>query len=159
MAEKPTATKEELPEVVNKLGLDKQNRAALGRLLPLGGLAQAEEGPDGRLSVQVRIPPEEAVYDPSIIVMPHGGELDIEFTNEDANDHSAILPNNGDKILQWLPVYSRGTVTITLDAPGCYWFGSGALGNDEGRGLMGVIAVMGDVPEEAKLDRPDQPRP
>jgi PQQ system protein len=159
MAEKPTATKEELPEVVNKLGLDKQNRAALGRLLPLGGLAQAEEGPDGRLSVQVRIPPEEAVYDPSIIVMPHGGELDIEFTNEDANDHSAILPNNGDKILQWLPVYSRGTVTINLDAPGCYWFGSGVLGNDEGRGLMGAIAVMGDVPQEAKLDRPEQPRP
>jgi PQQ system protein len=69
------------------------------------------------------------------------------------------LPNNGDKKLQWLPVYSRAKVTINLDAPGTYWFGSGALGNDEGRGLMGAIAVMGDVPEEAKLDRPDQPRP
>jgi PQQ system protein len=91
--------------------------------------------------------------------MPRAGDLEIEFTNEDANDHSAILPNNGDKKLLWLPVYSRGTVTVNLDGPGCYWFGSGALGNDEGRGLMGAIAVLGDVPQEAKLDRPDQPRP
>jgi len=33
------------------------------------------------------------------------------------------------------------------------------VGNDEGRGLMGTIVVMGDVPDEAKLDRPPQPRP
>ena len=151
--------KEELDAAVNELGLDKQNRAALGRLLPHGGLVQAEEGSDGRMHAQVRIPPDELVYNPSIIVMPHGGELEIEFFNDDANDHSAILPNNGDKLLQWLPVYSRAQVTVNLDAPGMYWFGSGALGNDEGRGLMGAIAVMGEVPEEAKLDRPDQPRP
>ncbi len=153
------ATEDELSGVVNELGLDKQNRAALGRLLPHGGLAQAEEGPDGRMRAQVRIPPDELVYEPSIIVMPHGGDLEIEFTNDDANDHSAVLPSKGDKKLQWLPVYSRATVTVNLDAPGCYWFGSGALGNDEGRGLLGAIAVMGDVPQEAKLDSPDQPRP
>jgi PQQ system protein len=152
-------TEDELSGVVNELGLNKQNKASLGRLFPHGGLAHAEEGSDGRMHAQVRIPPDELVYNPSIIVMPHGGELEIEFFNEDANDHSAILPNNGDKILQWLPVYSRAKVAVTLDAPGTYWFGSGALGNDEGRGLMGAIAVMGDVPEEAKLDRPDQPRP
>jgi PQQ system protein len=153
------SAKEDLSGVVSELGLDKQNKATLGRLLAHGRLAHAEEGSDGRMHAEVRIPPDELVYNPSIIVMPHGGELEIEFFNEDANDHSAILPNNGDKILQWLPVYSRAKVTVTLDAPGTYWFGSGALGNDEGRGLMGAIAVMGDVPEEAKLDRPDQPRP
>ena len=152
-------TKDELPAVVNELGLDKQNRAALGRLLPHGGLGQAEEGPDGRLRAQIRIPPDELVYEPSIVVMPHGGDLEIEFINDDANDHSAVLPSNGDKRLQWLPVYSRAKVTVNLDAPGCYWFGSGVLGNDEGRGLMGAIAVLGEVPEEARLDRPDQPRP
>jgi len=153
------STEDELSGIVNELGLDKQNKGMLGRLLPQGGLGQAEEGPDGRLRVQVRIPPDEMVYEPSLIVMPRAGDLEIEFTNEDANDHSAILPNNGDKKLLWLPVYSRGTVTVNLDGPGCYWFGSGALGNDEGRGLMGAIAVLGDVAEEAKLDRPDQPRP
>ena len=39
-----------------------------------------------------------------------------------------------------------------------YWYNSN-VGNDEGRGLMGAIVVLGDVPEEAKLDRPPQPRP
>jgi PQQ system protein len=151
--------KEDLSGAVNELGLDKQNKATLGRLLPHGGLVQAEEGSDGRMRAQVRIRPEQLVYDPSIIVMPHAGDLEIEFFNDDADDHSAILPSNGDKQIQWLPVYSRATVTLNLDGPGCYWFGSGALGNDEGRGLLGAIAVLGDVPQEARLDRPDQPRP
>jgi PQQ system protein len=57
-----------------------------------------------------------------------------------------------------LPNSSRGKVTVTLDGPGYYWYGSN-IGNDEGRGLMGAIVVMGDVPEEARLDRPAQPRP
>ena len=32
-------------------------------------------------------------------------------------------------------------------------------GNDEGKGLTAAIVVSGDVPPEAKLDRPAQPRP
>jgi PQQ system protein len=58
----------------------------------------------------------------------------------------------------WLPVYSRGRVTLNLDGPGQYWFSSN-IGNDEGRGLIGAIVVLGDVPPEARLDRPPQPRP
>ena len=32
-------------------------------------------------------------------------------------------------------------------------------GNDEGRGLTGAIVVSGNVPSEARLDRPPQPQP
>jgi len=153
------ATTEELAAAVKELGLDKPNRATIGRLITHGGgLGHAEEGPDGRMSAQVRIPPDETIYEPSIIVMPHGGDLDLEIFNDDENTHCALLPSNGDKKWIWLPVYSRGTVTLNLDGPGYYWFSSN-LGNDEGQGLFGAIVVMGDVPEEAKLDRPPQPRP
>ncbi len=153
------ASTEELAAAVKELGLDKPNRATIGRLITHGGgLGHAEEGPDGRMSAQVRIPADETIYEPSIIVMPHGGDLDLEFFNDDENTHCALLPSNGDKQWIWLPVYSRGTVTLNLDGPGYYWFSSN-LGNDEGQGMFGAIVVLGDVPEEAKLDRPPQPRP
>jgi PQQ system protein len=68
------------------------------------------------------------------------------------------LPSNGDNQFIWLVNGSRGTATLKLDGPGCYWFSS-VIGNDEGRGLNGAIVVMGDTPPEARLDRPPQPRP
>ena len=151
------AREKQLSEVVSELGLDKQNAGAIGRLLNHGGLGHVEVGSDGRMSIQVRIPEDELTYSPSIIVMPHAGELEIEFFNDDTNTHAALLPSNGDYVWQWLPSYSRGTATITLDCPGYYWYSSN-VGNDEGKGLMGVIVVLGDVPEEARLDRPAQPR-
>jgi PQQ system protein len=153
------ATTEELSAAVKELGLDKPNRATIGRLITHGGgLGHAEEGTDGRMHAQLRIPSDEMIWEPSIIVMPHAGDLDLEIFNDDENTHCALLPSNGDKKWIWLPVYSRGTVTLNLDGPGYYWFSSN-LGNDEGQGLFGAIVVMGDVPEEAKLDRPPQPRP
>lgn len=155
-----TAKQEQsLSEVVSELGLDKQNKATIGRLLTLGGgLAHAEEGPDGRMRAQIRIPEDELIFEPSILVMPHGGDLDLEFFNDDTNTHCALLPSNGDYQWVWLPNYSRGTATINLDGPGYYWYSSN-VGNDEGKGLFGAIVVLGDVPEEARLDRPEQPRP
>jgi PQQ system protein len=143
---------------VSALGLDRQNRATLGRLVDSGGLGHADEGPDGRLHARVRIPPDELIWEPSIIVMPHGGDLELEIVNDDQNTHCALLPSNGDMQFIWLPVYSRGTATLNLDGPGYYWYGSN-IGNDEGRGLLGMIAVLGDVTQEARLDRPPQPRP
>ena len=148
-----------LSEVVSELGLDKQNAATIGRLLTHGGgLAHAEEGPEGRMRAQIRIPEDELTFEPSILVMPHGGEVEIELFNDDKNTHCALLPSNGDYQWVWLPNFSRGTATIKLDGPGYYWYSSN-VGNDEGRGLMGTIVVLGDVPEEARLDRPAQPRP
>jgi PQQ system protein len=140
-------------------GFERPNEAMLGRLpVHQGRLGYAEEGPDGRLRAQVRIPPDELVWDPSILVMPHGGHLELELVNDDQNTHCALLPSNGDQKFLWLPINSRGTAGLQLDGPGCYWFSS-IIGNDEGQGLIAAIVVLGDTPPEARLDRPPQPRP
>jgi len=143
--------------VLREMGLDGQNQATIGRLLATGGVKNADEA-DGRMSIRVRIVPDQLIWDPSVIVMPHAGQLDIEFINDDQNTHCALVPSNGDSQWMWLPNYTRGTMSVTLDGPGYYWFSSN-IGNDEGRGLIGAIVVKGDVPESARLDRPRQPRP
>lgn len=152
------ATAVGLSQLVHEMGLDRQNSAALGRLLAHGSLGQAEEGPDGRMRGKVRIPPDELAWEPSVLVVPRGGDLELEVTNDDLNTHGALFPSNGDSQWMWMPVYSRGTVVLNLDGPGYYWFSS-PIGNDEGRGMEGIIVVLGDVPQEALLDRPDQPQP
>ena len=144
--------KREMPE------LDRQNGATLGRMLGRGTIGEAEEGSDGKMRAKIRIPEDELVYEPGILVLPHGGEVEIEFTNDDKNTHCAVLPCNGDYKFIWLVNHSRGTANLTLDGPGYYWYGS-RTGNDEGRGLTGAIVVQGDTPEEARLDRPPQPQP
>lgn len=106
----------------------------------------------------IRIPPDEFVFEPGVLVLPHGGDLELEIINDDNNTHSVLLPSNGDFQFLWLVNYSRGTARLNLDGPGYYWYGS-RTGNDEGRGLTGAIVVSGEVPDEAKLDRPLQPRP
>lgn len=93
-----------------------------------------------------------------MLMMPHGGDLDLELINDDPDNHCATLPSNGDKQWIWLPSHSHGTATLNLDGPGYYWFGS-SIANNEGRGLNGVIVVQGDVPEQARLDRTQQTRP
>ncbi len=144
--------------LLSEIGLDTQNKATLGRVLATGTIGRAEEGSDGRMHARIRIPPDELVWEPSVLVLPHGGDLDLELVNDDLNTHCALLPSNGDSQFIWLVNHSRGTATVNLDGPGYYWFGS-PTGNDEGRGLTGAIVVMGDAPPEARLDRPQQPRP
>jgi PQQ system protein len=139
-------------------GLDQQNGATLGRILGRGKLGRAEDGADGTMRATVRIPEDELVFEPGVLVMPHGGTLELELINDDKNTHCAVLPSNGDSQFIWLVNHSRGTATLHLDGPGYYWYGS-RTGNDEGRGLTGAIVVEGDAPEEARLDRPPQPRP
>jgi PQQ system protein len=153
-----TSTADERSAALSKIGLDGQNKATLGRLLATGSVRQVEEGAGGRMRAQIRIPPDELIWDPSVLVMPHGGDIEIEIVNDDENTHCALFPSNGDSQFIWLPNSSRGTATLNLDGPGYYWFSS-PIGNDEGRGLIGAIVVMGDVPQEARLDRPAQPRP
>jgi PQQ system protein len=138
--------------------LDHQNGITLGRILGRGSIGQAEEGPDGKMTATVRIPEDELVYEPGILVLPHGGELELTLINDDKNTHCAVLPSNGDTQFIWLVNHSKGTATLHLDGPGYYWYGS-RTGNDEGRGLTAAIVVGGDTPEEARLDRPRQPQP
>ena len=139
-------------------GLQKQNGTTLGRILGRGSVGHAEEGPDGRMHATVRIPEDELVYEPGVLVIPHGGVLELELINDDKNTHCAVLPSNGDYKFIWLVNHSKGTATLELDGPGYYWYGSRS-GNDEGRGLTAAIVVGGDSPPEARIDRPPQPRP
>jgi PQQ system protein len=109
------ANRVELSGWVSALGLDRQNKGTLGRLVTLGGLVHAEVGADGRLHARVRIPPDELIWEPSVIVMPYGGDLELELVNDDQNTHCALLPSNGDLQWIWLPVYSRGTASTSTD--------------------------------------------
>ena len=151
-------TTEDRSGLLEELGLNGQNKAALGQVLGTGRIGQATEKADGKMEATIRIRPDEIAWDPSILVMPHGGDLELTLINDDLNTHCALLPNNGDRKFIWLVNHSRGRATLNLDGPGYYWFSS-PTGNDEGRGLTGAIVVLGDVPPEARLDRPDQPRP
>lgn len=151
-------TAQERPDLLRELGLDRQNHAALGRVLGTGSIAEATERADGTMEATIRIKEDELAWDPSILVMPHGGDIDLEIINDDKNTHCALLPSNGDRKFIWLVNHSKGRATLNLDGPGYYWYSS-PTGNDEGRGLTGAIVVLGDVPPEARLDRPPQPRP
>jgi PQQ system protein len=151
-----TAQDRSVEEVVAALG--RQNGATLGRILGRGSVGLAEEGADGRMRATVRIPEDELVFEPGIVVLPHAGEVELTLINDDKNTHCAVLPSNGDYQFIWLVNHSKGTAVLELDGPGYYWYGS-RTGNDEGRGLTAAIVVQGDAPPEARLDRPPQPRP
>ncbi|MEA2380200.1 MAG: hypothetical protein QOH72_171 [Solirubrobacteraceae bacterium] len=136
----------------------RQNGTTLGRMLGRGSVGFAEDGPDGKMTATIRIPEDELVYEPVVLVLPHAGEVELTLINDDKNTHCAVLPSNGDMQFIWLVNSSKGTATLHLDGPGYYWYGS-RTGNDEGRGLTGAIVVQGDAPPEAKIDRPPQPQP
>ncbi|SFJ33717.1 PQQ system protein [Amycolatopsis sacchari] len=153
-----TTTSRDRANLLHDLGLDEQNKAAIGRMLGTGNIGEAVEQPDGRMTATIRIQPDEIAWDPAILVVPHGGDIELEIINDDRNTHCALLPSNGDRKFLWLVNHSKGRAFLNLDGPGCYWYSS-PTGNDEGRGMTGAIVVLGDVPPEARLDRPDQPRP
>jgi PQQ system protein len=146
-------------ELVNELPtVDHPNEAIIARLFPHGGLSHATEGADGVIRDRIRVPKNELIWEPAIIVMPHAGELELEFTNEDEAFHIAFLPSNGGRQVLELPTHTAGAARVRLDQPGLYWFGC-PVANHAGRGMLGLILVRGEIPEEARLDRPPQPRP
>ncbi|NIJ12628.1 PQQ system protein [Saccharomonospora amisosensis] len=135
-----------------------QNRATIGAVLGTGSIGKATERADGTMEATIRIPEDAMAWDPAILILPHGGKVELTIINDDKNTHACLLPSNGERQFIGLLNHSKGRATLELDGPGCYWYGSPA-GNDEGRGLTGAIVVGGEVPPEAKLDRPAQPRP
>jgi PQQ system protein len=160
---RPSVLKQLNPDVVRLLNelpnVDRPNEDIVGRLFANGGLSEAEETADGVMHDRIRIPEGQLIWQPAIIVMPHAGELEVEFFNDDGMAlHAAVMPSNGDKQYLLLPIHTKGRAKIRLDGPGYYWFGC-PVANHVGRGMLGVILVRGDVPETAKLDRPSQPRP
>jgi PQQ system protein len=142
----------ELPE------LDAPNKEIVARLFPQGGLVHADENDDHTMKAEIRVPPHEFIWQPSIIVMPHAGELELTFHNQDDALHIAFLPSDGARQVLELPMHTAGEARIKLGQPGLYWFGC-PVANHAGRGMLGLVIVKGDTPEEARLDRPRQHRP
>ena len=159
---RPTVIEQLDPDVarlVNYLpDVDDPNEAIVARLFAHGGLSHAELGTDGVLRDVIRIPENEFIWKPAVIVMDRPGELELEFQNEDTHLHAAYLPHFADRQNLMLPEHSAGRARMKLDHPGLYWFGC-PVGNHAGRGMLGVIIVEGEVPPDAKMDRPAQPRP
>jgi PQQ system protein len=104
------------------------------------------------------VPKDKYLWEPAVIIMPRGGELEIDFGNQDRVLHAAYLPSIGGRQVLWLPEQRAGRARLRLDNPGYYFFGC-PIQNHAGRGMLGLILVKGDVPAEARLDRPPQPRP
>lgn len=142
----------ELPEA------DRPNEKVVARLFAHGGLDHAKRGGDGVYRASIRVPEGQYIWNPAIIVMESGGELELEFANEDSfSYHGAYIQNNGGRVMVALPVHERGKAKVRLDGPGMYWFGC-PVSNHATRGMLGMILVSGEVPAAAKLDRPKQSR-
>lgn len=142
----------ELPQV------DRPNEALVTRIYATGGLARATLDDDGIMRGEMWARPAQLIWTPAIMVMPEGGRLELTVHNPDRVKHAAFMPSNGGHRLLELPPRTSGRIAIELDAPGFYWFGC-PVGNHAGRGMLGFIFVEGDVPREARLDRPPQPQP
>jgi PQQ system protein len=160
---RPSVLKQLNPDMVRLLNelpaVDHQNEEILGRLFAHGGLRHAELGGDGVYRADIHVPPGEFIWRPAIVVMSQGGELELDFTNDDPfSHHAAFLPSNGNQIMVAFAPQERGRARIRLDGPGLYWFGC-PVANHAGRGMLGLILVGGEVPAEAQLDRPKQQRP
>lgn len=160
---RPSVLRQLNPRMVNLVNylpdVEDPNEALVARLFAHGGLSHAERGRDGVFRQHVRIPPGEYIWQPAIIVMKAGGELELDFQNEDPfSYHAVLLPHSGNRQAMMLPMHSRGRARIRLDAPGMYWFGC-PVANHAPRGMLGLVLVEGEVPPEARLDRPRQRRP
>lgn len=159
---RPSVLKQLNPDVVrlvNELpAVDDANEALVARLFAHGGLSWADRGRDGVYRDQVRIPRNQYIWKPAIVVMGAGGELEIDVANDDEVFHIALVPSNGGRQVLELPVRTRGKVRVRLDQPGLYWFGC-PVANHAGRGMLGIVMVKGEVDPAARLDRPKMPRP
>jgi PQQ system protein len=148
----------DVEQMLNELPqLDQQNKETVAELFALGGLSHAKTSGSGYAD-RITVPRGHLLWRPAIVVMPHGGDLQLDFSNDDDNHHIAMLPSDGDRQVLHLPPKTGGTVRLHLSNPGMYWFGC-PVANHAGRGMLGLIIVGGDVPGDAKLDRPTQPRP
>ena len=159
---RPKALKQLNPRVVRMVNflpdVDDPNEAILARLFAHGGLSHAKVGKDGIFRDKIVVPENQFIWEPAIIVMRRAGELELEFHNADQAFHIAFMPSDGARQVLELPVHKAGRVRVRLSQPGLYWFGC-PVSNHAGRGMLGLIIVRGNVPKEARLDRPEQPRP
>ena len=159
---RPSVLKQLNPRVValvNELpALDRPNEATIARLPGHGGLARAAVGADGVMRATVRVPDDQFIWEPAIVVAPRGGALELTFQNDDHRAHAVMIEGSDGEQLLDLPTHSAGAVRVRLDQPGLYKF-TCPVANHGTRGMLGLILVAGEVPAEARLDRPKQRRP
>jgi PQQ system protein len=149
----------EMVELLNELPrLDEPNEALVGRLFATGGMVRAKSGDDGIMRARIRVPKDELLWYPAVITMERGGTLELDVTNEDQRNHAVNIQSSVSRQLLRLPVGTRGKVRVQLDTPGMYWFGC-PVENHGTRGMLGFVFVKGEVPPDARLDRPRQPQP
>src|SRR5688500_878658 len=76
---RPSVLKQLNPRVVRMVNylpeVDDPNEAIVARLFAHGGLSHAEEGNDGVFRDRVRVPENEYIWQPAIVVMKRAGEL------------------------------------------------------------------------------------
>lgn len=160
---RPSVLKQLNPDVVRLVNalpdMDRPNKATVARLIGHGGLVRAEEGSDGVFRARIHVPPGQFIWKPAAVLMPRGGELELDFHNGDPYSlHAVILPSvDGTQVIT-LPSHTAGRARLRLDQPGLYSFDC-PVANHAGRGMVGLILVSGEVPEDARLDRPRQRRP
>lgn len=159
---RPSVLKQLNPRVVRLVNefpdLDQPNEDIIARLPGHGGLATATVGADGVMHATVRVPVDQFIWEPAVIVAPRGGILEIEFSNEDHHAHAVMLEgSDGESVLE-LPMHSAGRARVALDQPGVYKFTCPVANHGE-RGMLGLILVRGKVPSDARLDRPRQRHP
>lgn len=148
----------EMVALMNELPhLDEPNEALVGRLFATGGLSRSTMGRDGIMRDRVRVPRDEYLWYPAIITMQQPGTLELDVTNEDHRVHAVNIQSNGARQLLRLPAATRGVIRVQLDTPGMYWFGC-PVENHGTRGMLGFVFVKGEVPPQARLDRPRQPQ-
>ena len=111
-------TTQDRSDLLNRLGLNGQNKAALGACWEPGKSGRPPSDADGTMEATIRINPDEIAWDPSILVMPHGGDIELELINDDLNTHCALLPSNGDRKFIWLVNHSQGTGDAQPRRPG-----------------------------------------
>lgn len=158
---RPKVLKQLSPEMVDLLNelpnVDDPNKAMMARLFAHGGLSRADTAGDGVMRDEIIVPANEFIWRPAIIVMEKPGDLELQFSNNDQTPHAAFMPSEGDRQLLVLPTGKGGKVQLRLTQPGLYWFGC-PISNHAGRGMLGLVIVKGEVPADAKLDRPKMKR-
>lgn len=59
------------------------------------------------------MPKNQYIWEPSVIVMKHGGELELTFFNDDQKFHMAFLSSDGEREVLEIPVATASSSKIS----------------------------------------------
>src|ERR1700684_1521009 len=97
-----SGTAEKATRIADEPGLAKQNGTTIRRVFGTGNIVHAEEQSDGTMHATIRINEDELILDPGILILPHGGTLNLDVYNDDKNTHCAVFPSNGHHQFIWM---------------------------------------------------------